>query len=87
MSRDRNEFFRQAARQICGSLDIERAMANCFRYVQAFLPMNEMILYFLDPDLNVVRVIASVTSEEVLTESKSITSSVTPGPSSGGRLD
>jgi transcriptional regulator with GAF, ATPase, and Fis domain len=26
--------------------------------------MNEMILYFLDPDLSVVRVIASVTSEE-----------------------
>jgi hypothetical protein len=44
MSLDRNEFFRQAVRRICGSLDIQRAMANCFHYIQAFLPMNELTL-------------------------------------------
>ena len=56
MSLDRNEFFRQAVRRICGSLDIQRAMANCFHYIRAFLPMNEITFYLLDRDLIVVRV-------------------------------
>jgi len=55
MSLDRNELVCQAARRICGSLDIQRAMAYCFHYKRAFLPMNEMTLCFLDPNLNVVR--------------------------------
>jgi transcriptional regulator with GAF, ATPase, and Fis domain len=63
MNVDHNEFFRQAAGRICGSLDIQRAMANCFGYIKDFLPLTHMNLHLLDPGLNVVRLIASVTAE------------------------
>jgi len=63
MKVDHNEFFRQAAGRICGSLDIQRAMANCFQYIKDFLPVTHMSLDLLDPDLNIVRLIALVSSE------------------------
>jgi transcriptional regulator with GAF, ATPase, and Fis domain len=63
MNVDPNEFFRQAAGRICGSLDIQRAMASCFHYIKEFLPLTHMSLHLLDPGLNVVRLIASFTAE------------------------
>ena len=63
MNVDKNEFFRQAVIRICGSLDIETGMERCFRYIQGFLPVNQMSLDLLDPELNLVRLIASVKSE------------------------
>ena len=63
MNIDKNEFFRQATIRICGSLDIQIAVRRCFHYVRDFLPVNRLSLDLLDPDLNVVRFIASVTSK------------------------
>jgi transcriptional regulator with GAF, ATPase, and Fis domain len=63
MKIDKNEFFRQATIRICGSLDINTAMARCFLYIKNFVPLNQMSLDIFDPGLNVVTFIASVASE------------------------
>ncbi|MDY6986439.1 MAG: sigma 54-interacting transcriptional regulator [Thermodesulfobacteriota bacterium] len=63
MGVDKNEFFRQAVIRICGSLDIETAMERCFRYIKGFLPVDQMSLDLLDIELDMVRFIATVSSE------------------------
>ena len=60
MSVDENVFFREATMRICSSLDIETALKRCFEYIKRFIPVIRMSLHILDPDLNVLRFVASV---------------------------
>ncbi len=60
MTVDTNVFFHQAASRICSSLDIQTAMERCFRYIQEFIPINRMNLDLLDPDRNILNMVASV---------------------------
>ena len=60
MSVDENVFFREATLRICSSLDIETALKRCFEYIRAFIPVIGMSLHILDPDLNLLRFVASV---------------------------
>lgn len=61
MKVDRNEFFRQAASRICGSLDIEVALKRCLDYVQNFLPAEGMALTIFPPGMkNMMKVLVSV---------------------------
>lgn len=61
---DRNEFFRQAARKICGSLDIEVALKRCFDYVQDFLPAEGMALTIFPHGMkNMMKILVSVSSD------------------------
>ena len=56
-----NEFFRQAALRICGSLDIGRAMADCIHYIKDYLPVSEMCLSWLEPDTGIIRNLVNAT--------------------------
>ncbi|GAK55969.1 sigma-54 dependent DNA-binding response regulator [Candidatus Vecturithrix granuli] len=63
MNVDRNEFFRQATIRICGSLEIETALAQCFDYLKAFLPITGIHLILYEQDRGIARVVASLASE------------------------
>jgi transcriptional regulator with GAF, ATPase, and Fis domain len=54
-----NEFFRQATLLLCGSLDIEKALQRSCEYLRHFLPITEIHLHLLNPDLNEVQWIAA----------------------------
>ena len=58
---DENEFFRQAASRICGSLDIGKATADCLSYIKDFVPASEMMLSQIEPELGIARSLACVT--------------------------
>ncbi len=57
---DVNDFFRQATVRICGSLDIDSALNNCFDYLEQIIPMSVMYLHLFDPDHSVIRKISAV---------------------------
>jgi transcriptional regulator with GAF, ATPase, and Fis domain len=59
---DENDFFRQATLKICSSLDIEKAMLRCLKYIGEFIPASEMYLNLFEPTLGVIRSLAFVTS-------------------------
>jgi hypothetical protein len=52
--------FREATLRLCNSLDIETALKRCFEYIRPFIPVIRIILGILDPDLNLLRIVASV---------------------------
>ena len=62
MRADENDFFRQATLKICSSLDIEKAMLRCLKYIEEFIPASEMYLNLFEPTLGVIRSLAFVTS-------------------------
>ncbi|MDY6824731.1 MAG: sigma 54-interacting transcriptional regulator [Thermodesulfobacteriota bacterium] len=49
MSVDEKEFFREATIRICGTLDVERALDNCFSYLKAFIDLDTIYLHYFDP--------------------------------------
>lgn len=60
MNLDENVFFREATLRICSSLDIATALKRFFEYIRSFIPANGMTLHILDPDLNLLKFVASV---------------------------
>jgi len=56
-----NEFFRQAALRICGSLDIGKAMADFVQYIKDYIPVSELTLSWLEPDVGIIRNLVTVT--------------------------
>jgi transcriptional regulator with GAF, ATPase, and Fis domain len=56
---DENEFFRQAALRICGSLDIGKAMADFACYLNGFMPVSVLSLGWLEPDVGIIRNLVS----------------------------
>ena len=57
---DANEFFRQAAVRICGSLDVETAMRDCLEYIKDFIPAQVMDMRIFVPGADVLKPVASV---------------------------
>ncbi len=45
--------------RICGSLEIEKALWNSFRYLRDILPADELMLTVYDPDSGVLEVVAT----------------------------
>lgn len=58
MTIDKREFFREATLRICGSLEIEKSMSSCLKYLAEAMPANKMYLEYYDSGLNAVRTIA-----------------------------
>ena len=58
---DENEFFRQAALRICGSLDIGKAMADFVHYIKDYIPVSELTLSWLEPDSGIIRNLVNAT--------------------------
>jgi len=65
MNVDENVFFREATLRICSSLDIVTALKRCFEYIRDFIPANGMTLHIVDPDLNLLKFLASVGPNQV----------------------
>lgn len=59
MKTDDNNFFREVILRICGSLDIEKALWNCFLYVRKILPADELILAVYKQNKGVIEIVAS----------------------------
>jgi len=60
---DNKDFFRSATLNICGSLDIEKALWHCLIYIRDVMPVDQMSLHLYDPNTGVGEIIAHATSE------------------------
>ncbi|MGB5157535.1 MAG: sigma 54-interacting transcriptional regulator [Desulfobacterales bacterium] len=58
MSIDENYFFREATLRICGSLEIEKALWDCFMYIRNYIPADIMHIDLYDPVTGLGEVIA-----------------------------
>jgi len=59
MNADENEFFREMTLRICGTLDLEKALHQCFLYVCNIMPADELDLFIYDPAIGTVDVAAA----------------------------
>ena len=57
-------FFRKATLEICGSLQIEKAMSRCIGAINNHIPVDRMFLQIYESDLGAMRTIASATIEK-----------------------
>jgi formate hydrogenlyase transcriptional activator len=55
---DENEFFREVSIRICGSLEIEKALWQCYLYVREVMPLDELIMAVYDPGLGSMKIVA-----------------------------
>ena len=58
---DERHFFREATLRICGSLDVEKAMQRCLRFLAQYLPATHMAFHIYDRDLGIVETVALAT--------------------------
>jgi transcriptional regulator with GAF, ATPase, and Fis domain len=58
MTIDEKDFFREATLRICGSLDIEKALQQCFLYIRAFIPTRQIGFHVYHREAGVVETIA-----------------------------
>ena len=60
MEMEPNQFFRNASIRICGNLDLKEAMKDFLHFIKDFIPVDYMDLKIFDPNLNLLKTIASV---------------------------
>jgi len=59
---DKNEFFREATLRICGSLDPETFLYDCFEYIRDVIPLDMIVLCHYYPDQHKHVALASASS-------------------------
>ncbi|MBU1055854.1 MAG: sigma 54-interacting transcriptional regulator [Proteobacteria bacterium] len=55
---DENYFFREATLRICSSLEIEKALWNCFIYIRDYIPADIILIDIYDPETGIGETIA-----------------------------
>ncbi len=55
---DEKDFFKEATLRICGSLDIEKALYQCFLYICQFIPASRIGFHVYHRDAGVIETIA-----------------------------
>ena len=55
---DDSVFFREATLRICGSLEIEKALWDCFMYIRDYIPADVILFTVYDPGLGIAEIIA-----------------------------
>ncbi len=55
---DEKKFFWEATLRLCSSLEIERALWQCFMYLRVFIPMDLMILSYISSDTGGIQFLA-----------------------------
>jgi transcriptional regulator with GAF, ATPase, and Fis domain len=60
---DSNVFFREATLRLCGSLEIERALHQCFLYVKQYIPASRMGLHLYQRDTGIIETVTLATPE------------------------
>jgi formate hydrogenlyase transcriptional activator len=63
MKINEKEFFIETTLRICGSLEIEKALHQCFMYIKDFIPADRVILSCYEPEYTRFRVLASATKD------------------------
>lgn len=61
VSIDENEFFRESTLRICGSLDIEKAMQRCLRFMVRHIPASRLCFHIYDREIGIVETVAMAT--------------------------
>jgi transcriptional regulator with GAF, ATPase, and Fis domain len=64
MQVDEKEFFREATLRICGSLNIEAFLMESFKYIQRFIPANNVFITHFLPEKGEHVVLAKASAEE-----------------------
>jgi len=52
------DFFREATLRICGSLEIEKALWDCFLYIHEHIPADRIYFNVYDPGVGIGEIIA-----------------------------
>ena len=55
---DENEFFRNATLRICGNLNIEAGLKDCFDYISQHIPADRIYLERHEYELGAMRIVA-----------------------------
>ena len=61
MAFDESHFFREATLRICGSLEIEKAMQRCLRFLSRYIPATHLAFHVYDRELGIVETVAMAT--------------------------
>ena len=61
---DPNEFFKQIAIRICGSLDINKALESCLTYLKSIIPVTWIHLSLTDLEQNLIRFVGSASDPD-----------------------
>jgi len=59
-----NDFFREATKRICGTLDIEVGLYNLHKLLSKQMPVAKIYLQYFEPDSNTMRSIAFASNKE-----------------------
>ncbi len=57
------DFFRQVTRRICGSLDIEKALFDSYRYLCRYIPLDEVSYTHFVPHMGAIQFVACANQE------------------------
>ena len=60
---DEKEFFREFTLRICSSLEIEKALWNCFQYVSEIMPTDDLSLIVFNSETGIVENVAQADKE------------------------
>jgi len=75
---DENKFFREATLRVCGNLEFEKALYDCFMYIRDYIPADIILFTIYDPSLGIGEIIAKANiSGGELTSTKMIFSADT----------
>src|SRR5208283_1001220 len=72
MTVNENEFFREVALRICGSLDIEKALWHCFLYVRDIIPTDSLTVTFYHSNEGILEIVATANEKGGFTRSDKI---------------
>ncbi len=50
MKIDENEFFRESTLRICGSIEIEKSLWSCLKYLKEFIPADNVYFHYIKPE-------------------------------------
>ena len=51
-------FFQEAAKRICGSLEVETVLKDCIRFLKDYMPINGVVMNIYDPEVKEIKNIA-----------------------------
>jgi len=60
---DEKDFFREATLRICGSLDLEKALHECFLYIHEFIPAGQIQFHVYHHKAGIVETVAVAPAE------------------------
>ena len=66
MRREDIDFFHQATLRICGSLDMETMLTDCYEYIRKYIPANGMCLSIINRASETIEFVAQTVNDDYL---------------------